>query len=84
MVLTPLLPLQVWVDCCQRLLPLIVHSILQHDSDASWRDSLSSHFREFFHLCCRARASGRSAAGAPPNGDPGESGARALTRAAAP
>ncbi|XP_041796006.1 serine-protein kinase ATM isoform X2 [Chelmon rostratus] len=52
----------VWVDCCQRLLPLIIHSILLDDTDGSWRESLSSHIRDFFSFCSRsAQASSRSA-----------------------
>ncbi|KAI3354414.1 hypothetical protein L3Q82_018938 [Scortum barcoo] len=52
----------VWVDCCQRLLPLIVHSILLSDSNGSWRELLSSHIQEFFSFCSRsAQASSRSA-----------------------
>uniref|UniRef100_A0A669EAW1 non-specific serine/threonine protein kinase n=1 Tax=Oreochromis niloticus TaxID=8128 RepID=A0A669EAW1_ORENI len=52
----------VWVDCCQRLLPLIIHSILLDDSDGSFRDLLSSHIQDFFSFCCRsAQASSRSA-----------------------
>lgn len=82
--LTSLLPLQVWVDCCQRLLPLIIHSILQQDSDGSWRELLSSHIQEFFRCCCRAQASNRSTAGVPPNCDSGESGAGGLNQAPAP
>uniref|UniRef100_H3CCZ5 Serine-protein kinase ATM n=1 Tax=Tetraodon nigroviridis TaxID=99883 RepID=H3CCZ5_TETNG len=50
----------VWADCCQRLLPLM-HSVLQHDPDGSWRCSLSSCFQEFFRFCCRRpQASSRS------------------------
>ncbi|XP_044057149.1 serine-protein kinase ATM isoform X1 [Siniperca chuatsi] len=52
----------VWVDCCQRLLPLIIHSILLDDSNGSWRDLLSSHIQNFFSFCSRsAQASSRSA-----------------------
>ncbi|KAM3615619.1 uncharacterized protein V6R79_005129 [Siganus canaliculatus] len=52
----------VWADCCQRLLPLIIHSILLDDSDGSWRGSLSSHIQDFFSFCSRrAQASSRSA-----------------------
>uniref|UniRef100_A0A671YIK5 non-specific serine/threonine protein kinase n=1 Tax=Sparus aurata TaxID=8175 RepID=A0A671YIK5_SPAAU len=52
----------VWVDCCQRLLPLIIHSILLDDFDGLWRESLSSHIQDFFSFCCRsAQASSRSA-----------------------
>ncbi|XP_030599575.1 serine-protein kinase ATM-like [Archocentrus centrarchus] len=51
----------VWVDCCQRLLPLIIHSILLDDSDGSFRELLSSHIQDFFSFCCRsAQASSRS------------------------
>lgn len=54
--------LQAWVECCQRLLPLIVHSILLDDSDGSWRTLLSSHIQDFFGFCSRsAQASSRSA-----------------------
>ncbi|XP_020498541.2 serine-protein kinase ATM [Labrus bergylta] len=50
------------VDCCQRLLPLIIHSILLEDSDGSWRELLSSHIQEFFSFYSRtAQASSRSA-----------------------
>ncbi|XP_061781898.1 serine-protein kinase ATM [Nerophis lumbriciformis] len=49
------------VDCCQRLLPLIIHAILLDDSQGSWRDSLSFHIRDFFTFCSRsAQASSRS------------------------
>ncbi|KAM9318497.1 serine-protein kinase ATM [Pholidichthys leucotaenia] len=52
---------QVWVDCCERLLPLIVHSILLDDFDGSMRRLLSFHIQEFFSFCCRsAQASSRS------------------------
>ncbi|KAG7478644.1 serine-protein kinase ATM [Solea senegalensis] len=50
------------VDCCQRLLPLIIHSILLEDFDGSWRKLLSSHIQDFFTFCSRsAEASSRSA-----------------------
>uniref|UniRef100_A0A8D0A1H1 non-specific serine/threonine protein kinase n=1 Tax=Sander lucioperca TaxID=283035 RepID=A0A8D0A1H1_SANLU len=50
------------VDCCQRLLPLIIHSILLEDSNGSWRELLSSHIQDFFSFCSRsAQASSRSA-----------------------
>ncbi|XP_047449742.1 serine-protein kinase ATM isoform X2 [Mugil cephalus] len=52
----------VWVDCCQTLLPLIIHSILLDDSDGSWRELLSSHIQDFFSFCSRsAQAASRSA-----------------------
>uniref|UniRef100_UPI0037E93D82 serine-protein kinase ATM n=1 Tax=Semicossyphus pulcher TaxID=241346 RepID=UPI0037E93D82 len=50
------------VDCCQRLLPLIIHSILLDDSNGSWRELLSNHIQDFFSFCSRsAQASSRSA-----------------------
>ncbi|XP_067450490.1 serine-protein kinase ATM isoform X1 [Thunnus thynnus] len=59
------------VDCCQRLLPLIIHSILLDDSDGSWRELLSSHIQDFFSFCSRsAQASSRSAT--PFNSDSGK------------
>eukprot|EP00064_Thunnus_orientalis_P011981 superscaffoldBa00001786_g12014 len=45
------------VDCCQRLLPLIIHSILLDDSDGSWRELLSSHIQDFFSFCSRTAQS---------------------------
>ncbi|XP_017275623.1 serine-protein kinase ATM isoform X2 [Kryptolebias marmoratus] len=51
----------VTVDCCQRLLPLIIHSILLEDPSGSWRELLSSHIRDFFTFCSRsAQAASRS------------------------
>ncbi|XP_068601356.1 serine-protein kinase ATM [Brachionichthys hirsutus] len=53
---------QVWVDCCQTLLPLIIHAVLLDDPGGRWRESLSSHFQDFFSVCSRgAQASSRSA-----------------------
>ncbi|XP_061537263.1 serine-protein kinase ATM isoform X2 [Phycodurus eques] len=50
------------LDCCQRLLPLIIHSILLDDAESPWRELLSSHIRDFFSFCSRsAQASSRSA-----------------------
>ncbi|KAL6116348.1 atm [Pungitius sinensis] len=50
------------VDCCQRLLPLIIHSILLEDRDGLWRELLSSRIRDFFSFCSRsAQAASRSA-----------------------
>lgn len=58
------------MECCQRLLPLIIHSILLDDSDGSWRSLLSSHIQDFFGFCSRsAQASSRSAT--PLNSDSG-------------
>uniref|UniRef100_A0A1A8U1C7 non-specific serine/threonine protein kinase n=1 Tax=Nothobranchius furzeri TaxID=105023 RepID=A0A1A8U1C7_NOTFU len=45
---------QVTVDCCQRLLPLIIHSVLLEDPSGSWRELLSSHIRDFFSFCSRS------------------------------
>lgn len=62
---------QAWVECCQRLLPLIIHSILLDDSNGSWRESLSSHIQDFFGFCSRsAQAASRSAT--PLNSDSGK------------
>uniref|UniRef100_UPI003AAD459E serine-protein kinase ATM n=1 Tax=Centroberyx gerrardi TaxID=166262 RepID=UPI003AAD459E len=59
-------------DFCQRLLPLIIHSVLLEDSDGSWRELLSSHIQDFFTFCSRsAKASSRSAT--PITTDSGES-----------
>uniref|UniRef100_A0A8C2WUR8 non-specific serine/threonine protein kinase n=1 Tax=Cyclopterus lumpus TaxID=8103 RepID=A0A8C2WUR8_CYCLU len=50
------------VDCCQRLLPLIIHSILLEDSNGLWRELLSSHIQDFFSFCSRStQAASRSA-----------------------
>ncbi|RVE64573.1 hypothetical protein OJAV_G00127090 [Oryzias javanicus] len=49
-------------DHCQRLLPLIIHSILLDDASSSWRELLSSHIQDFFSFCARtAQAASRSA-----------------------
>ncbi|XP_051934283.1 serine-protein kinase ATM [Hippocampus zosterae] len=49
------------LDCCQRLLPLIIHSILLDDSQGSWRELLSTHIKDFFSFCSRsAQAASRS------------------------
>lgn len=62
---------QVRADCCQRLLPLVVHSILLDDPDGSWRRTLSSHIQDFFTLCSRStQASSR--APTPLNPDSGQ------------
>ncbi|XP_077468061.1 serine-protein kinase ATM [Stigmatopora argus] len=58
------------LDCCQRLLPLIIHSILLDDSEGTWRELLSSHIRDFFSFCSRiAHASSRSATPLLPDSD---------------
>uniref|UniRef100_A0A1A7X0C2 non-specific serine/threonine protein kinase n=1 Tax=Iconisemion striatum TaxID=60296 RepID=A0A1A7X0C2_9TELE len=59
---------QVTADCCQRLLPLIIHSVLLEDPSGSWRELLSSHIRDFFSFCSRsAQTTSRSTT--PPNSD---------------
>ncbi|MED6266273.1 hypothetical protein CHARACLAT_000394 [Characodon lateralis] len=51
----------VMVDCCQKLLPLIIHSILLDDPNGFWRELLSSHIQDFFSFCSRsAQAASRS------------------------
>uniref|UniRef100_M4AR83 Serine-protein kinase ATM n=1 Tax=Xiphophorus maculatus TaxID=8083 RepID=M4AR83_XIPMA len=73
----PLCLLQVMVDCCQRLLPLIIHSILLDDPDGSWRKLLSSHIQDFFSFCSRsAQAASRSAT--PLNSDSSDSASQGL------
>ena len=70
-VFTSCLCLQVRVDCCQRLLPLIIHSVLMDDVNGSWRQLLSSHIQDFFSFCSRsAQASSRTAT--PLNSDSGK------------
>uniref|UniRef100_A0A3B3UHQ1 Serine-protein kinase ATM n=1 Tax=Poecilia latipinna TaxID=48699 RepID=A0A3B3UHQ1_9TELE len=73
----PLCLLQVMVDCCQTLLPLIIHSILLDDPDGSWRELLSSHVQDFFSFCSRsAQAASRSAT--PLNSDSSDSASQGL------
>ncbi|NXU56060.1 ATM kinase, partial [Turnix velox] len=58
---------EVKTDLCQTLLPYLIHDILLHDSDESWRNLLSVHIQKFFTACCRFASSSRSAT--PPNSD---------------
>ncbi|KAL4647243.1 serine-protein kinase ATM isoform X2 [Arapaima gigas] len=52
---------EVQTDFCQKVLPLLIHNILLHDPDGSWRDLLSGHIRNFFTSCSRvALTSSRS------------------------
>ncbi|XP_030331993.1 serine-protein kinase ATM isoform X1 [Strigops habroptila] len=58
---------EVKTDLCQTLLPYLIHDILLHDSDESWRNLLSVHIQKFFTACCRSALSSRSTT--PPNSD---------------
>uniref|UniRef100_A0A663LT06 non-specific serine/threonine protein kinase n=1 Tax=Athene cunicularia TaxID=194338 RepID=A0A663LT06_ATHCN len=58
---------EVKTDLCQTLLPYLIHDILLHDSDESWRNLLSLHIQKFFTACCRFASSSRSST--PPNSD---------------
>ncbi|XP_069739549.1 serine-protein kinase ATM [Phaenicophaeus curvirostris] len=58
---------EVKTDLCQTLLPYLIHDILLHDSDESWRNLLSGHIQKFFTACCRLASSSRSTT--PPNSD---------------
>uniref|UniRef100_A0A8C3EEI8 non-specific serine/threonine protein kinase n=1 Tax=Corvus moneduloides TaxID=1196302 RepID=A0A8C3EEI8_CORMO len=53
------------IDLCQTLLPYLIHDILLHDSDESWRNLLSLHIQKFFTACCKFASSSRST----PNSD---------------
>ncbi|XP_064027162.1 serine-protein kinase ATM isoform X2 [Pogoniulus pusillus] len=59
---------EVKTDLCQTLLPYLIHDILLHDSNESWRNILSVHIQKFFTVCCRFASSSRSTT--PPNSDP--------------
>ncbi|NXF07653.1 ATM kinase, partial [Smithornis capensis] len=56
---------EVKTDLCQILLPYLIHDILLHDSDDSWRNLLSLHIQKFFTACCKYASSSRST----PNSD---------------
>ncbi|NXJ58989.1 ATM kinase, partial [Rostratula benghalensis] len=58
---------EVKTNLCQTLLPYLIHDILLHDSDESWRNLLSVHIQKFFTACCRFASSSRSTT--PPNSD---------------
>ncbi|NXN23490.1 ATM kinase, partial [Nycticryphes semicollaris] len=58
---------EVKTNLCQTLLPYLIHDILLHDSDESWRNLLSIHIQKFFTACCRFASSSRSTT--PPNSD---------------
>lgn len=58
---------QVKTDLCQTLLPYLIHDILLHDSDESWRNLLSLHIQKFFTACCKIASSSKST----PNSDSG-------------
>uniref|UniRef100_A0A8C3TZS2 non-specific serine/threonine protein kinase n=1 Tax=Catharus ustulatus TaxID=91951 RepID=A0A8C3TZS2_CATUS len=56
---------EVKTDLCQTLLPYLIHDILLHDSDESWKNLLSLHIQKFFTACCKFASSSRST----PNSD---------------
>ncbi|NXY15996.1 ATM kinase, partial [Atrichornis clamosus] len=56
---------EVKTDLCQTLLPYLIHDLLLHDSDESWRNLLSVHIQKFFTACCKFASSSRST----PNSD---------------
>ncbi|XP_075347105.1 serine-protein kinase ATM [Mycteria americana] len=58
---------EVKTGLCQTLLPYLIHDILLHDSDESWRNLLSVHIQKFFTACCRFASSSTSTT--PPNSD---------------
>uniref|UniRef100_K7FFL2 non-specific serine/threonine protein kinase n=1 Tax=Pelodiscus sinensis TaxID=13735 RepID=K7FFL2_PELSI len=62
---------EVKTDFCQTLLPFLIHDILLHDSNESWRNLLSMHIQRFFTTCCRySSSSSRSATPANSNSEP--------------
>nr|XP_021385049.1 serine-protein kinase ATM isoform X1 [Lonchura striata domestica]XP_021385050.1 serine-protein kinase ATM isoform X1 [Lonchura striata domestica] len=50
---------EVKTDLCQTLLPYLIHDILLHDSEESWRNLLSLHIQKFFTACCKFASSSR-------------------------
>uniref|UniRef100_A0A8C9U8F7 non-specific serine/threonine protein kinase n=1 Tax=Serinus canaria TaxID=9135 RepID=A0A8C9U8F7_SERCA len=50
---------EVKTDLCQTLLPYLIHDILLHDSEESWRNLLSLHIQKFFTACCKFASSTR-------------------------
>uniref|UniRef100_A0A8D2N2K7 non-specific serine/threonine protein kinase n=1 Tax=Zonotrichia albicollis TaxID=44394 RepID=A0A8D2N2K7_ZONAL len=58
---------EVKTDLCQTLLPYLIHDILLHDSEESWRNLLSLHIQKFFTACCKFASSCRCT----PNSDSG-------------
>ncbi|MGH0157164.1 UNVERIFIED_CONTAM: hypothetical protein FKN15_067189 [Acipenser sinensis] len=53
---------QVKTDFCRTVLPYLIHDILLHDADSSWRALLSRHIQGFFTSCSKAvSVSSRSA-----------------------
>uniref|UniRef100_A0A8C0AYU6 non-specific serine/threonine protein kinase n=1 Tax=Buteo japonicus TaxID=224669 RepID=A0A8C0AYU6_9AVES len=69
---------EVKTDLCQTLLPYLIHDILLHDSDESWRSLLSVHIQKFFTACCRFASSSRSTT--PPNSDSETHNSRSLDK----
>ncbi|KAK7882898.1 hypothetical protein WMY93_029072 [Mugilogobius chulae] len=58
------------VSCCQKLLPLIIHSVLQDDVSGSWRAVLSSHIQDFFSFFSKDGSTGSSRSTTPINFSP--------------
>uniref|UniRef100_A0A8C3RPQ8 non-specific serine/threonine protein kinase n=1 Tax=Chelydra serpentina TaxID=8475 RepID=A0A8C3RPQ8_CHESE len=62
---------EVKTDFCQTLLPYLIHDVLLHDSNESWRNLLSMQIQRFFTACCRySTSSSRSTTPANSNSEP--------------
>ncbi|CAM5075810.1 unnamed protein product [Natator depressus] len=62
---------EVKTDFCQTLLPYLIHDILLHDPNETWRNLLSMHIQRFFTACCRySSSSSRSTTPANSNSEP--------------
>ncbi|EMP35905.1 Serine-protein kinase ATM [Chelonia mydas] len=65
------IPQSVKTDFCQTLLPYLIHDILLHDPNETWRNLLSMHIQRFFTACCRySSSSSRSTTPANSNSEP--------------
>uniref|UniRef100_A0A8C5IPZ9 non-specific serine/threonine protein kinase n=1 Tax=Junco hyemalis TaxID=40217 RepID=A0A8C5IPZ9_JUNHY len=67
---------EVKTDLCQTLLPYLIHDILLHDSEESWRNLLSLHIQKFFTACCKFASSCRCT----PNSDSETHNSRSLDK----
>uniref|UniRef100_A0A8C3MZA8 non-specific serine/threonine protein kinase n=1 Tax=Geospiza parvula TaxID=87175 RepID=A0A8C3MZA8_GEOPR len=67
---------EVKTDLCQTLLPYLIHDILLHDSEESWRNLLSLHIQKFFTACCKFASSTRCT----PNSDSETHNSRSLDK----